>query len=154
MSRSIAFAPVATVLAFSIGCSGAPSDNGQDNVDQSSTDEALTSSALRLWVRNAEYAWTSRPTNLPAPISISPSVLPPRAAAQFNPWNKTHADAFEWTYQGRTGYFVDGLYNGSDSIITKLFDASGRLLSTNDSPNGETIWVHPDHTQDDGSVKP
>jgi hypothetical protein len=142
---------LATGSIFLAGCGAAPADSTQD---ESTTDALISRSS---WLKRAELGWVESFKGLPATIEVSRASLPAGAKRGFDKWSTPQSNpvhAYSWTYRGRTGFFLDQLYNGSDSEITALYDANGRLLSTCDSPNGETLWVHPDGTSDDPNPNP
>jgi hypothetical protein len=132
-----------------VACGGAP----QGAQDESSSSEAIVSEAS--WTKKAETAFASDFRGLPQDVPVSRADLPKGAQDDFDNWSTPDSNpvqAYSWTYKGRTGYFLDQRYNGSDSEITAIYDSRGDLLSTRDSPNGETVWVHPNGTSDDPGI--
>jgi hypothetical protein len=130
-------------------CGGAPQDDSTQSA-QAETESEDSAAAPAAWVSSAEVAWATSFQGFPADAEVSRDGLPAAARSTFDNFSSGgETSAYRWRYQKRTGYFVFGLYNGDDSNITSLFDRQGNLLSTRDSPNGETVWVHPDGTSDD-----
>jgi hypothetical protein len=138
-------------ISMSLAACGAAA-GGQE--DQGASEEAVSASTRAAWLRDAEYAWASNFNGYPSATKVTRDELPGAAQKTFDRWapNGNTPEAYEWTYKGRTGYYIFQVYNGSDSTIQAIFDAHGRHLATCDSPNGETKWSNADGTSYDPGI--
>jgi hypothetical protein len=127
------------VISVSIAACGGAASSAED---EATANDALSASPKAAWLRDAESAWASNFHGYPSATKIAHAALQGSARKTFDRWaaNGETPDAYSWSYKGRTGFYVFQLYNGSDSTITAIFDASGTHLATCDSPNGETEW--------------